>query len=110
MLSRAICSRPRKRFATLSCWSFSTSRTSTQSPILRKFIQHLADFLLELGDDFAFVGRQRRLRIDDTWFRVDLVFVHRRLRCLVIIDLKVGSFSYADAGQMHLYLNYAREH
>jgi hypothetical protein len=55
-------------------------------------------------------GRQRRLRIDDTWFRIDLVFFHRRLRCLVIIDLKVGKFSYADAGQMHLYLNYASEH
>lgn len=53
---------------------------------------------------------QRRLRIDDTWFRVELVFFHRRLRCLVVIDLKVGRFSYADAGQMHLYLNYAREH
>jgi hypothetical protein len=73
-------------------------------------IQHLTDFLLELGDDFAFLGRQRRLRIDDTWFRVDLLFFHRRLHCLVVIDLKVGKFSYADAGQMHLYLNYAREH
>jgi predicted nuclease of restriction endonuclease-like (RecB) superfamily len=73
-------------------------------------IQHLTDFLLELGDDFAFLGRQKRLRIDDTWFRVDLLFFHRRLRCLVIIDLKVGRFNYADAGQMHLYLNYAREH
>ncbi|MBF0131903.1 MAG: YhcG family protein [Magnetococcales bacterium] len=73
-------------------------------------IQHLADFLLELGDDFAFVGRQRRLRIDDNWFRVDLLFFHRRLRCLLVIDLKVGKFSYADAGQMHLYLNFAREH
>ena len=65
---------------------------------------------MELGDDFAFVGRQRRLRIDDTWFRVDLVFFDRRPKCLVIIDLTVGRFSYADAGQMHLYLNYAREH
>ncbi|MGC2501592.1 MAG: PDDEXK nuclease domain-containing protein, partial [Silvibacterium sp.] len=73
-------------------------------------IQHLTDFLLELGDDFAFLGRQRRLRIDDTWFRIDLLFFHRRLHCLVVIDLKVGKFSYADAGQMHLYLNYAREH
>lgn len=73
-------------------------------------IRHLADFLLELGDDFAFVGRQRRLRIDDTWFRVDLLFFHRRLKCLMVIDLKVGKFGYADAGQMHLYLNYAREH
>jgi len=73
-------------------------------------IRHLTDFLLELGDDFAFLGRQKRLRIDDTWFRVDLLFFHRRLRCLIVIDLKVGRFSYADAGQMHLYLNYAREH
>jgi len=44
------------------------------------------------------------------WYRVDLVFFHRRLRCLVIIDLKIGKFTHADAGQMHLYLNYAREH
>ncbi|MGA8345609.1 MAG: PDDEXK nuclease domain-containing protein [Candidatus Sulfotelmatobacter sp.] len=73
-------------------------------------IQRLAEFLLELGDDFAFIGRQRRLRIDDTWFRIDLVFFHRRLRTIVLVDLKVGRFSYADAGQMHLYLNYAREH
>ncbi|RQU53358.1 DUF1016 domain-containing protein [Burkholderia cenocepacia] len=82
----------------------------SESDLEAALIQHLADFLLELGDDFAFIGRQRRLRIDDTWFRVDLVFFHRRLRCLLIIDLKVGRFSYADAGQMHLYLNYAREH
>jgi predicted nuclease of restriction endonuclease-like (RecB) superfamily len=82
----------------------------SESDLEEALIHHLADFLLELGDDFAFVGRQRRLRIDDTWFRVDLVFFHRRLKCLVIIDLKVGRFSYADAGQMHLYLNYAREH
>ena len=72
-------------------------------------IQHLEKFLLELGGDFAFIGRQRRLRIGDQWFRVDLVFFHRILRCLVIIDLKFGKFTHADAGQMHLYLNYARE-
>lgn len=73
-------------------------------------IRHLETFLLELGGDFCFVGRQRRLRIDDEWYRVDLVFFHRRLRCLVIIDLKIGRFTHADAGQMHLYLNYAQEH
>jgi len=72
-------------------------------------IHHLETFLLELGNDFAFVGRQRRLRIDDEWYRVDLLFFHRRLKCLVIIDLKLGKFTHADAGQMHLYLNYARE-
>ncbi|MDR1450567.1 MAG: PDDEXK nuclease domain-containing protein, partial [Propionibacteriaceae bacterium] len=72
-------------------------------------ITHLADFLLELGGDFAFVARQRRMRIDDSWFRVDLTMFHRRLRALVLIDLKIGRFSYADAGQMHMYLGYARE-
>jgi hypothetical protein len=73
-------------------------------------IQHLEGFLLELGDDFAFVGRQRRLRIGHEWFRVDLVFFHRRLRCLLIIDLKTGGLVHADIGQMHLYCNFAREH
>ena len=73
-------------------------------------INHLMDFMFELGDDFAFVGRQRRLRIDDSWFRIDLLFFHRRLRCLLIVDLKVGKFSYADAGQMNMYLSYAKEH
>ena len=82
----------------------------SESDLEEALIGHLADFLLELGDDFAFLGRQRRLRLDDTWFRIDLIFFHRRLHCLVIIDLKVGKFNYADAGQMHLYLNYAREH
>ena len=80
----------------------------SEAELEEALILRLQDFLLELGDDFAFVGRQKRLRLDDTWFRVDLVFFHRRLRCLVIVDLKVGKFTYADAGQMHLYLNYAK--
>lgn len=73
-------------------------------------IHCLEDFLLELGGDFTFVGRQRRLRIDQTWFRVDLLLFHRRLRCLVIIDLKLSALSHADVGQMHMYCNYAKEH
>jgi len=79
----------------------------SESDLEDALIHHLADFLLELGDDFAFVGRQR---LDDTWFRIDLLFFHRSLKCLLVIDLKVGQFSYADAGQMHMYLNYARQH
>lgn len=82
------------------------SKTDLEEALIR----HLESFLLELGGDFAFVGRQRRLRIGNTWYRIDLLFFHRRLRCLVIIDLKLGMFTHADAGQMHLYLNYAREH
>jgi predicted nuclease of restriction endonuclease-like (RecB) superfamily len=82
------------------------SETDLEEALLR----HLENFLLELGGDFAFIGRQRRLRIGGEWYRIDLLFFHRKLRCLVVIDLKVGKFTHADAGQMHLYLNYAREH
>jgi predicted nuclease of restriction endonuclease-like (RecB) superfamily len=82
----------------------------SESELEEALILHLEHFLLELGGDFAFVGRQKRLRIDDEWYRVDLVFFHRRLRCLVVIDLKIGKLTHADAGQMHMYLNYAREH
>ncbi|MBA3924129.1 MAG: DUF1016 domain-containing protein, partial [Nostocaceae cyanobacterium] len=82
----------------------------SENDLEEALIQHIESFLLELGNDFAFLGRQKRLRIGDQWFRVDLLFFHRRLRCLVIVELKLGEFSYADAGQMHLYLNYAREH
>lgn len=82
----------------------------SETDLEEALIWHLETFLLELGGDFCFIGRQKRLRIGDEWYRVDLVFFHRRLRCLVIIDLKIGRFTHADAGQMHLYLNYAREH
>lgn len=82
----------------------------SETHVEEALIRHLETFLLELGGDFTFVGRQRRLRVGDAWYRVDLVFFHRRLRCLVVIDLKLGKFTHADAGQMHLYLNYARAH
>jgi predicted nuclease of restriction endonuclease-like (RecB) superfamily len=82
----------------------------SENDLEEALISHLEIFLLELGDDFAFVARQKRLRIGNEWFRVDLVFFHRGLRCIVLIDLKIGKFTHADAGQMHLYLNYAREH
>ena len=82
----------------------------SETDLEEALIRHLETFLLELGSDFCFIGRQKRLRVGDEWYRVDLLFFHRRLRCLVIIDLKIGKFTHADAGQMHLYLNYAREH
>lgn len=82
----------------------------SETDLEEALILHLETFLLELGSDFCFIGRQKRLRIGDEWYRVDLLFFHRRLRSLVIIDLKIGKFTHADAGQMHLYLNYAREH
>jgi predicted nuclease of restriction endonuclease-like (RecB) superfamily len=82
----------------------------SESDLEEAIIRHLEAFLLELGDDFCFVGRQRRLRIDNVWYTVDLIFFHRVLRALLLLDLKLGAFTHADAGQMNLYLNYAREH
>lgn len=73
-------------------------------------IGKLQIFLLELGSEFAFISRQHRLRIGDEWYRIDLLFFHRVLKCLVIIDLKLGKLTHADVGQMHMYINYAREH
>ncbi len=81
----------------------------SEAELEEALIHRLEDFLLELGSDFTFVGRQRRLRIDQTWYRVDLLFFHRRLHCLVIIDLKLSSLTHADVGQMHMYCNYAKE-
>ncbi|MDA1054649.1 MAG: PDDEXK nuclease domain-containing protein [Planctomycetota bacterium] len=82
----------------------------SETDLEEALIHHLEEFLLELGSEFTFVGRQRRLRIGRKWYRIDLLFFHRRLRCLVVIDLKIGEFDHADAGQMHMYLNYAAEH
>ena len=82
----------------------------SESDLEEALTRHLEAFLLELGGDFCFIARQRLLRFGDECYRVDLLFFHRRLRCLVVIDLKIGKFTHADAGQMHLYLNYAREH
>lgn len=65
---------------------------------------------MELAGDFCFMGRQRRLRIGNKWYRVDLLSSHQGLRSLVIIDLELRDFTLADAGQLYLYLNYAREH
>jgi predicted nuclease of restriction endonuclease-like (RecB) superfamily len=67
---------------------------------------HLQQFLLELGKGFTFVGRQYRITINNTHYRVDLVFYHRILRCFVLIDLKINEVQHQDIGQMNLYMGY----
>ena len=67
---------------------------------------HLQPFLLELGKGFTFVGRQYRITLNNTHYRVDLVFYHRILRCFVLIDLKLNDVQHHDIGQMNLYLGY----
>ncbi len=73
-------------------------------------IHNLGESLLELRIDFACEGRQMRLRIGDEWYRIDLLFFHRCLKCLVVNDPKFGKFAHTDSGQMRLYLNCAGEH
>lgn len=67
---------------------------------------HLQPFLLELGKGFTFVGRQYRITLNNTHYKVDLVFYHRILRCFVLIDLKLGDVEHYDIGQMNMYLGY----
>jgi predicted nuclease of restriction endonuclease-like (RecB) superfamily len=81
----------------------------SESELEDALIRHLQDFLLELGAGFSFVGRQTTIHVGNQRFKVDLVLYHMGLHCLVLIDLKVGAFSHADAGQMNFYLNYFRE-
>jgi predicted nuclease of restriction endonuclease-like (RecB) superfamily len=69
-------------------------------------MDRLQAFLLELGSDFFFVARQKRLVIDGKAYKVDLVFYHRSLRCFVLIDLKVGALTHGDLGQMLMYVGY----
>lgn len=67
---------------------------------------HLQQFLLELGKGFTFVGRQHRVTLNNTHYKVDLVFYHRILRCFVLIDLKINDVQHKDIGQMNMYLGY----
>ena len=78
----------------------------SESELENKIIDHLQQFLLELGKGFAFVGRQVRLTFDEEHFKVDLVFFNRILRCFVLIDLKIGELKHQDIGQMQMYVNY----
>jgi len=82
------------------------SEKDVEAAILRE----LEAFILELGTDFAFVARQKRITIDNEDYYIDLLFYHRRLRRLVAIDLKLGKFQAADKGQMELYLRWLEQH
>lgn len=72
-------------------------------------MDHLQEFLLELGHGFCFEEKQKRFTIDNEHYYVDMVFYNKYLRCQVLIDLKIGKFSHHDAGQMNFYLNYFAE-
>jgi predicted nuclease of restriction endonuclease-like (RecB) superfamily len=78
----------------------------TENDLEGAIISHLQEFLLEMGRGFCFEARQKRISFNNRHYRIDLVFYHRILKCHVLIDLKIGEFDHADAGQMNVYLNY----
>jgi len=82
------------------------SDTYSEKDIESGIIREIERFILEMGSDFSFIARQKRITIDAEDYYIDLLFFHRRLRCLIAIDLKMGRFQAADKGQMELYLRW----
>jgi len=82
----------------------------SENELETKLLNHVQGFLLGLGTGFCFEARQFRITVGNEHDRIDLVFYHRRLRCHVLVDLKIRAFSHADAGQMNFYLNYFKKH
>lgn len=84
--------------------------TYSESDLESAIIYELQRFIIELGQDFAFLARQKRISIDNRDYYIDLLFYHRRLKCLVAIDLKIGEFEAGFKGQMELYLRYLEKY
>jgi len=78
----------------------------SEKELEQKIIDHLQEFLLELGKGFAFIGRQYRVTLNNKHYYIDLVFYHRILKCFVLIDLKIDDVAHHDIGQMNMYLGY----
>nr|WP_223816028.1 PDDEXK nuclease domain-containing protein [Adhaeribacter rhizoryzae] len=78
----------------------------TENDLEQALLDHLQEFLLELGHGFCLEGRQKRILIGDEYFFIDLVFYHLILKCHVLIELKIADFNHVNAGQLNTYLNY----
>lgn len=81
----------------------------SENDLEQEIINHLQNFLIEMGRGFCFEARQKRISFNNKHYRIDLVFYHRILKCHILIDLKIGEFDHSDAGQMNVYLNYFKE-
>jgi predicted nuclease of restriction endonuclease-like (RecB) superfamily len=84
--------------------------TYSEKDLESAIIAELQRFILELGNDFAFMARQKRITIDNEDYYIDLLFYHRKLKSLVAIDLKLDKFKAAYKGQMELYLRWLEKH
>ena len=81
------------------------SKDAKEHDLEHGLLSKIRDFMLELGSGFAFMGSQYQLQVSNQDFYLDLLFYHYRLRCLVVIDLKIGDFKPEDAGKMNFYLS-----
>jgi predicted nuclease of restriction endonuclease-like (RecB) superfamily len=81
---------------------------NVESDLQRALLDHLQEFLLELGRGFCFVARQRRVTFDNEHYWIDLVLFNRRLKCLVALDLILDKFKHEYAGAMNFYVNYLK--
>jgi predicted nuclease of restriction endonuclease-like (RecB) superfamily len=86
-----------------------TAETRREAEIERALVAHIEKFLLELGQGFAFVGRQVHLEVGGDDFYIDLLFYHLRLRCFVVIELKARDFQPGDVSQLNMYQNIVNE-
>lgn len=93
---------------TLEFLGFKSKETWTESDLEEAIINHMQEFLLEMGNGFCFEARQKRILIDSDYFKADLIFYHRILKCHVIVDIKIDRFRHEYASQMNTYLNYYR--
>ena len=84
--------------------------TYAEKDLEAAIVAELQRFIIEMGRDFGFLARQKRITIDQRDYYIDLLFYHRRLKCLVALDLKIGEFEAAYKGQMELYLRYLEKH
>ncbi|MBO4917681.1 MAG: DUF1016 family protein [Bacteroidales bacterium] len=91
---------------TLEFLGFKSKETWTESDLEEAIINHMQEFLLEMGNGFCFEARQKRILIDTDYFKADLIFYHRILKCHVIVDIKIDRFRHEYASQMNTYLNY----
>ncbi len=82
----------------------------TESELEKALYEHIQEFLLELGKGFTFEARQKRINIGGDYFKIDMVFYHRILKCHVLIELKTREFKYTDVTQLNVYLNYYKKY
>lgn len=93
---------------TLEFLGFKSKETWTESDLEEAIIDHMQEFLLEMGNGFCFEARQKRILIDSDYFKADLIFYHRILKCHIIVEIKIDRFRHEYASQMNTYLNYYR--